>query len=204
AQRTMNSRGIILTSGIVVAAVVVIGVMAQRHLGREAAWLAEKVRLENELTAAQGRPVATTRTIAAPAQVVEVNKAPSPEEIIEQLTAMKASADNVLSTRRLVHAFESLIDAGPAAIPAIRAFLARNQDVEYEGMRTRRDGTITLEFAVPLSLRMGLLEATKRIGGPEAEKLLADTLRTSGRGIEVAYLARALEDMAPGKYRALA
>jgi hypothetical protein len=200
----MNPRCATVTLGVVVVAVVIIGAMVQRQLGREGAWLVEKNRFENELALAQGRPVLTTKTIAGPAQVVEVNKAPSPEAIIEQLVAMKASADNARSTRRLVHAFESLIDAGPAAIPAIRAFLARNQDVEYEGMRTRRDGTITMEFAMPLSLRMGLLEATKRIGGPEAEKLLADTLRTSGRGIEVAYLARALEDMAPGKYRALA
>lgn len=179
--------------------------IAQHSIARErAAWLAEKAQLEDQLAQAQGRPVTVTKTVAATAQVVEVSKASSPEEIIEQLTAMKASADNVQSTRRLVHAFESLIDAGPAALPAIRSFLARNQDIEYEGMRQRRDGTITLEFAVPLSLRMGLLEATKRIGGPDAEKLLADTLKTTGRGIEVAYLARALEEMAPGKYRAMA
>jgi len=202
----MNPRGTIVA--IVIAGGIGLAVgyaMVQRSLTREqAAWLAEKAQLENELAKAHGQPVATTRNVMAPSQVVEVTKALSPEEIIEQLAAMKASADNARSTRRLVHAFESLIDAGPAALPAIRSFLARNQDIEYEGMRTRRDGTITLEFAMPLSLRMGLLEATKRIGGPEAEKLLADTLKTTGRGIEVAYLARALQDMAPGKYRALA
>ncbi|HEX3102626.1 MAG TPA: hypothetical protein VHQ01_12570, partial [Pyrinomonadaceae bacterium] len=49
-----------------------------------------------------------------------------------------------------------------------------------------------------------MLEAAKRIGGSDAEQLLADTLKTTGRGIEVAYLTRALQEMAPNKYRSLA
>src|SRR5947208_3659889 len=127
----MSARGIVLTivlaGGIGLAAGYAI---VQHSLARErAAWQAEKVRLENELAQAQGRPAAV-RTIIAPGSMVEVTNTISPEEILEQLVAMKASANDPRSTRRLVHAFESLIDAGPAALPAIRAFLARNQDVE--------------------------------------------------------------------------
>ena len=50
-------------------------------------------------------------------------------------------------------------------------------------------------------MRTGLFEATKRIGGDSAEKILLETLSTTGRGVEVAYLAYALQEMAPNKYR---
>ncbi|MBR90465.1 MAG: hypothetical protein CMO66_04230 [Verrucomicrobiales bacterium] len=52
----------------------------------------------------------------------------------------------------------------------------------------------------PPTLRLGLLEATANIGGEDAEQLLLDVLNNTLRGIEVAYLDIALEQVAPGKH----
>jgi hypothetical protein len=60
------------------------------------------------------------------------------------------------------------------------------------------------EFVLPPSLRFGFFDVVKQIGGADAEKLLADTLETTGRGAELAWLARALQGMAPNKYREVA
>ena len=60
-----------------------------------------------------------------------------------------------------------------------------------------RKGTITIEpppelpRLVPPSLRFGLFDVVRRIGGPDAEKLLGEMLGTTGRGVELAWLARA-------------
>jgi hypothetical protein len=61
-----------------------------------------------------------------------------------------------------------------------------------------------MEFLAPPSLRFGLFDVARRIGGVEAQKVLASSLEQTERGIEVAYLARALEEMAPGRYRSRA
>ena len=42
------------------------------------------------------------------------------------------------------------------------------------------------------------------IGGEEAEKTRVEMLATTGRGLELAYLAKTLEEMAPRKHRELA
>jgi hypothetical protein len=49
-----------------------------------------------------------------------------------------------------------------------------------------------------------LFDVLRRIGGPEAESLLADVLKTTGRGLEVLTVSRMLEEMAPGKHRDIA
>ena len=203
----MKLRGIILT--IVVAGGIGFAagfaIVQQSFKSHEAAWLIEKSKLQNDLAMVQGRP-AEIKTVAGVTETIQVTNKISPEEILARLVAMKASQNDPRSVRLLIYEFESLIDAGQPALPAIGKFLAQNQDVEYDigFVRGGRDGNISMEFSVPPSLRLGLLEATKRIGGNNAEQILADTLKTTGRGIEVAYLARALQEMAPNKYRALA
>jgi hypothetical protein len=203
----MKVKGIVLTIAIAggIGFAAAYAMVGHSFAKREAAWQADRDRLENALAAAQGVPV-TVKTLAGPAQIIQVTNIVSPEEIVERLMTMKAATGDPRSVRLLLHQFESLIAAGPAALPAIRNFLQRNQDAEYDVgfVRGGRDGNIPLEFSVPPSLRLGLLEAAKRIGGDSAEQLLAETLKTTGRGIEVAYLARALQQMAPDKYRSLA
>jgi len=56
----------------------------------------------------------------------------------------------------------------------------------------------------PYSLRIGLFDVVKKIGGVEAETILAESLQTTGRGVEVAHLTQLLEEIAPNKYAAMA
>jgi hypothetical protein len=112
---------------------------------------------------------------------------------------------------------ESLVDIGPAAIPEIRAFLERMEDVDYGSAESRtsdenrnRNAAVaawqgrpraSLDFDFPPSLRLGLVDVLKRIGGADAEQALADMLSRTGRGVEVAYVARALDEMTPALHR---
>lgn len=57
------------------------------------------------------------------------------------------------------------------------------------------------DFVRPPTMRIGLITVLKQVGGPEAEAAIAEVLRATARGVELAYAARILEDMAPGKYR---
>ena len=54
--------------------------------------------------------------------------------------------------------------------------------------------------AFPPTLRIGLLEVATNIGTEKAETLLVDTLESTDRGIEVAYLEIALQRIASGKH----
>ena len=67
--------------------------------------------------------------------------------------------------------------------------------------RARNLTTLQADWVVPPSLRLGLVGTLKEIGGDEAEAAMAEMLATTGRGVEVAYLAVLLEEMAPGKHR---
>jgi hypothetical protein len=172
---------------------------------QQMAWQTDKATLEDELARAKNQsPV--VKTVTTPGQIIQVTNKISPEEILERLKVMKADAGDARSVRLLIHQFENLVDVGPSALPAIQKFLADNQDIEYDAgfLRGSRNGNIPTEFNVPPSLRLGLLEAVRNIGGDAAEQILTGTLKTTGRGIEVAYLARALQEMAPNKYRDVA
>ena len=52
----------------------------------------------------------------------------------------------------------------------------------------------------PATLRLGLLEVVTAIGSTQAEKLLLKILENTGRGVEVAYLEIALQDIARDLY----
>jgi hypothetical protein len=69
------------------------------------------------------------------------------------------------------------------------------------GGRFRRIQNLQIDWVVPPSLRLGLVGTLKEIGAPEGEQALAEMLNTTARGVEIAYLARVLEEIAPGKYR---
>lgn len=88
-------------------------------------------------------------------------------------------------------------------MPAIHDLLAAGDDVDYDTGKgaALKNGKLPLDFVIPPSFRLGLLETVKNIGGVAAESILADAMRTTGRGAEVGYLAGALQEMAPGKYR---
>ena len=162
----------------------------------------------------------------------------SPHDILNDLLNVKldAGAGRNAALRIVVYRLEMLAHCGPAAVPAIRDFLSRNVDVDYESQETaqasadnaadnaavarrgraarggapgqrgqarraRNIDNLRTDWVAPPSLRLGLVGTLKEIGGPSAEVALAEMLASTGRGVEVAYLAITLDEMAPGKYR---
>ena len=160
----------------------------------------------------------------------------SPQDILNDLLNAKLGTGSERNTglRMIVFKLESLAQRGRAAVPAIRAFLGRNVDVEYgeqsnannqtdaggstnqlnnnngfgggpggpggrggRGGRFRRIQNLQTDWVVPPSLRLGLVGTLKEIGGPEGEKALAEMLSSTGRGVEIAYLARVLRKSCP-------
>ncbi len=84
---------------------------------------------------------------------------------------------------------------GEAALPRIRAFLQDGKDAalaaagDSQGLGRHR------------SLRLALFDVLRQIGGPQAESLLAEELQYTADPLEVATLARFLDEMAPGGYQ---
>lgn len=145
----------------------------------QAQWADEKTQLEAALKKAKGKTVVSEPPAAsAPAapEVIAVAAKPDSEAIIARLLASKSATPGQgqppnRQLKRLLHEFESLVDAGEAALPAIRAFLARNEDLEFQSGSPKgsRDGNVPTDFLLPPSLRLGLFDTLRRIGGPQAE-----------------------------------
>jgi hypothetical protein len=201
-------------AGCAVAALIVANHLTTRHAARlaeqQAAWQAEKTALEAELDEAKAKARARLPIAPSPAAPAATTPAPppvpakpSPEEILAKLVALKSASPNpARALRETIYWLEELIAAGPSALPAIRAFLARNEDLDFSAAGLPRGGRGPGgDFIFPPSLRFGLFDAVKQIGGAEAEQVLAEVLGSTGRGVELAWLARTLQDMAPNKYR---
>lgn len=188
---------------------------AAQSSASESTWAAEKAALEQQLAEARRRSP-EVRTVTKTHAVTNKLSAP---EILQRLIKLnpETSDDSRNRTlRQVVHHLQLLADLGPEALPAIRDFLKANKDLDYSsdvlnaaGERVSRSGTASwtarlnapTDFLVPPSLRLGLLDALDQIGGDEALAILAETLDTTGRGVEVAFIARVLQSEAPDKYR---
>ena len=70
-----------------------------------------------------------------------------------------------------------------------------------DARRARNLDMLQTDWVVPPSLRLGLLGTLKQIGGEDSEAAMAEMLKSTGRGVEIAYLAVMLQEIAPGKYR---
>ena len=90
----------------------------------------------------------------------------------------------------LKRSFKQLVEAGAGAVPAIRAYLDRFQDIDFDSVGTGKQVGYT-------SLRMGMLDALRQIGTPEAKELSLQTLQTTGDPQEIAFLAKGLEKQLP-------
>ena len=149
-----------------------------------------------------------TRPAAAPPAVTDaaiVPKQRTAEDILNELAALQvvAGPGQARTQYRILSLLDQLAQEGPAALPALHQFLAARRDVSYEpsagttgGNRSRNNSGM-----LPPSLRFGLLDVVRQIGGPEAEQILVQTAGTTGRGAELVYLAQLLEGFSPGKYR---
>lgn len=89
---------------------------------------------------------------------------------------------------------KQLVDQGAAAVPAIRQFLDRNQDVALDSA----GGANQVGFS---SLRTSLFDALKQIGGPESTDAFLGTLQSTTNPSEIALVAGYLDAQAPGEYR---
>ena len=90
--------------------------------------------------------------------------------------------------------FQALVGQGPAAVPAIRDFLARNLELNVDSL----SGGDQLGQS---SLRSAMLNALGQIGGPEALAVELQTLQATTQPAEVFQLAQMLEQQSPGQYR---
>jgi hypothetical protein len=190
-------------------------------------WEEERAELEAALRSRQrsGPPASAGQGAADRAP----GRAPA-QAVLDKLKIMKVlpGSDRNTSIRHVIHQLQNLVDLGTDALPPIRAFLAKFEDVDYGPPEkedahepVRREGGDSmdrmtgfapsqpateprLDSVLPASLRLGLVDVLREIGGEGAEEVLAEMLSTSGRGIEVAYVARTLQEMVPGKYRDLA
>jgi hypothetical protein len=169
----------------------------------QAAWDAEKSALEESIEAARER----VRFVVPPpsATTASVPSRPTPSEIIAKLRTLRGGSPKQL--REAVYWLAELTQQGATALPAIREFLGRNQDIDFDTATFTQNKNlreVPLEFALPPSLRFGLFDVVRQIGGPDAEEILAEALARNGRGIEVIYLSRALQELSPNKYRDVA
>jgi hypothetical protein len=188
----------------------------------KSSWAAERAELEAALKAAK-RP-APMATVSAPAASDSTDRSAA-HDVIEKLKKLRVLGGEQRnpSIRHIVHQLETLVDLGPDAIPAIREFLGKFEDVDYSVETPSDDkgpfpptppkgasplvafqGPARLDGLLPPSLRLGVVQVLREMGGDQAEQVLAEMLTTSGRGVEVAYVARVLQEMAPNKYRDVA
>ena len=175
----------------------------------------ENASLKKQLADARSR-IDSLRAQLNGADAPVVDGGMSAEEIIDELMNVKLTTKNRRAAeRRVQFLFESLIQQGDAAVPHIRAFLNKMEDVEFtvqrseeeeegrgrgrgndwtERLRGRARGS-SLDFEKPPSLRIGLMDVLKEIGGSSAEAALGEVLSKTGRGFEVAYVAKAVRSM---------
>jgi hypothetical protein len=208
--------------GYAAASVIVSHRLDTRHAAertsQQTAWQAEKEQLQAELDQARqpaksseftARPADLPTTAHgaaanAPAPVASATASKlAPPDLLERLKAFKliAGPGGAQSQREMVRLLDDLVHCGPAALPAIREYLASKADVELAQGGKGKGPPGQRDSLLPSTLRAGLLSALQEIGGPEAEQLLAQSLGGNSRPDEVLKLAQMLEQMAPGKYR---
>lgn len=178
----------------------------------EAGWQNEKAFLEQSLLEAKRRQV-EVRTVT---RTTAVTNKLAASEILDRLVKLNPNAgyeSRNRTFRQIVYHLQMLVDLGPEALPVIHDFLKQNKDVDYSGdvlnesgERVGRGGFASrnvarTDFLVPPSMRLGLVDVLAQIGGEDAQGILAEVLDTTGRGVEVAYIARVLQDEAPDKFR---
>jgi hypothetical protein len=169
---------------------------------RTAAPAADVPPTSNPATAAPGQPPARSHT--------GTNNAPhsdqlSPAALNKAATLARQNVSSLAKTD-LSHGpltaaqadawnqnFQQLAKQGMPAIPAIREFLEKNQDIVFDADADRQATGYS-------SFRLALIDMLQKIGGPEAQAASLDVLQRTADPVEIATLSRNLERAAPGKY----
>lgn len=167
-----------------------------------------------EVAQGQASPVSNTTGISTSAN--RANPSPSAQSAAYRGIAPPPAGSVVPETRGLVNALveldlvsgfitptqaaewhnrlQELTAWGSSAVPAIREFLAKNQDYDF----TQIPGGKQLEYS---SARSAMIAALQQIGGAEAVQLSVETLANTAVPSEVLQLARGIEQQYPGLYR---
>jgi hypothetical protein len=140
-------------------------------------------------------PTPTRAEVAAAAPVNIPASAAHAQQLIIQMALVDVSRGTLTKeqTDQLKQNLKQLTEQGATGVPAIREFLEKNQDLSF--------GDANVKSVGYSSLRAGLLDALRQIGGPEAVAVSQQVLQTTADPTEIALLARNLEEAAPGQHR---
>lgn len=87
-----------------------------------------------------------------------------------------------------------LVEQGAAAVPAIRDFLAKNEDLDFDAISGG-------QYVDVGTLRLGMIAALQQIKDPAAMDTMVQTLQSTADPLELAVLTGGLENLAPNEYR---
>ncbi len=153
------------------------------------------------------KPLAATKVAGTPASRADSSEPglsdPSAstgqaQELIARLSQIDPSSGAMTKeqVKEINRSLKGLVAQGKSALPIIHEYLQQNQDINFAELA---DGN-PLDYA---SLRLGLIDALEKIGGPEALATTVKTLETAGDPLEIALLTRSLEKQSPGEYRGM-
>ena len=103
--------------------------------------IADLIKKLKAAEAEAGRVEVIETGVAVPGAVTGVIT--DPADLIDKLAADEMTGEDTESQRRLIHYFESLVDAGDQAVPAINAFLDSKVDREFGRQSFRQQMQIT-------------------------------------------------------------
>ena len=153
-------------------------------------------------TASQPQPPVVTaspkRTAPAVESPARIEPSAATRQLVTSLTQIDLSQGplNEEKVAAWKQNLQQLTAQGAGAVPAIREFLDKNLDLNFDASSGGLFGQPTL--------RMMFLEALQNIGAPESLAVSSQVLQTTLDPREIAWLARSLEQQAPGQYGQLA
>ena len=167
---------------------------AAQHLGTRAPAQHLKTNRTGAVVAARtDRPLTSSRS-ESPAAAQGAGS-PVARQLLAGLTQFNPGGGvSQQKADELKRSLKELTAQGTAAVPAIREYLDRLQDIDFDAIGAGK-------MVGYSSLRMGLLDALGQIGGPEALAAFHQTLQTTADPAEIAMVARNLDALAPGEYR---
>ena len=123
------------------------------------------------------------------------NDASYPDDLTAGLSHTKKeiwTPEMIPEINRILRALASL---GEAALPAIRQLIESGEDLRFIEVMDAAD---LPDYG---SIRLGLFDVLRQIGGPEAEAILLGELQSTYEPSEISTLTKSLEELAPGEYR---
>ena len=165
----------------------------------------EKTSPASQSATAETEVARTTRAAAKqPVVSEEPQVAPakrSLQDILDELATIQVTPGpgQGRAQYRVLALLDQLAQGGQSALPVIRPFLASNRDVAYGGAGRGGSRNAQGSAMLPPSLRFGLFDVVRQIGGADAEQILVESLNSTGRGTEFAYVNPAFGRTRPGE-----